>query len=106
MKKLISLRIQRIIMLIPFVNFFILFIWLFNYSRIPSNFKLFFKGFFVAIAYAIPFIALNILLSRLFTQLEILLVIENIIGLYITPFQIGFGLIKCQEKYLDQYFNH
>ncbi len=92
-------------MFIPFVNLFIWFIWLFNYSRIPSNLKLFFKAIFVAFAYALPFIILNILLSRLFTQSEVLLVMENIIGLYFIPFQIGLGVIKCQEKYLSQYFN-
>lgn len=105
MKKLISLRAQRIILFIPFVNCFIWFIWLLNYSRIPSNLKLFFKAFFVAIAYALPFIILNILLSRLFTQSEAILMIENIIGLYITPIQIGLGLIKYQEKVLKEYFN-
>lgn len=106
LKKLISLKIQKTIKFIPFVNYFILFIWLFNYSRIPSNLKLLFRALFTAFAYVFPFIVLNMLLSRLFTQTETLLVIQSIIGLYIFPFQVDLGLIKCQEKYLSEYFNH
>ena len=105
MKKLISLRVQKIILFIPFVNLFIWFIWLINYSRIPSNLKLFFKAFFVAFAYALPFVILNILLSRLFTQSEIIEALRTIIGVYFTPLFMGVGLIKCQEKYFSQYFN-
>lgn len=105
LKKLISLRVQKIITFIPLVNCFMLFIWLYNYSKIPSNLKLFFKAFFVAFVYALPFIILNILLSKLFTQSEIIEVLRTIIGVYFTPLFMGVGLIKCQEKYLSEYFN-
>lgn len=105
LKKLISLRVQKIITFIPLVNCFMLFIWLYNYSKIPSNLKLFFKAFFVAFVYALPFIILNILLSKLFTQSEIIEVLRTIIGVYFTPLFMDVGLIKCQEKYLSEYFN-
>lgn len=105
LKKLISLRVQKIILFIPYVNLFIWFIWLINFNRIPRDFKKLFTTFFIAFAFGIPCIIINILLSRLFVQTEIIEVLRTIIGVYFTPLFMGVGLIKCQEKYLSEYFN-
>lgn len=106
LKKLISLHVQKIILFIPYVNLFIWFIWLINFNRTPRDFKKLFTTFFIAFAFGIPCMIINILLSRLFVQTEIIEVLRTIIGVYFTPLFIGVGLIKCQEKALKEYFNH
>lgn len=105
LKKLISLRVQKIILFIPYVNLFIWFIWLIKFNRTPRDFKKLFTTFFIAFAFGIPCIIINILLSRLFVQTEIIKVLRTIIGVYFTPLFMGVGLIKCKEKYLSKYFN-
>lgn len=106
MKKLMSLRIQRIIMLIPFVNCVIPYIFLFNCMRVPGGQKVFLKSLLILFGLIIPIAIAQMLLYKAISQYELVLRIINPIIIYFFLFVVAFTLIKCQEKYLDQYFNH
>lgn len=103
MTKLISLRIQKVIMFIPFVNCFSLFIWLYNYSRTSKKLNVLLKSLLAIWAISIPFLILSILLSKIFPQSVIAHTIESFVMLYIVPCVVGFVLIKYQKKTLCDY---
>ena len=104
MTKLVSLRTQQVIMFIPFVNCFLLFVWLYNYSRTSKELEVLLKSILAMCAISIPFVILSILLSKIFPLSVIAHIIESFVMLYIVPFVVGFILIKYQKKTLSDYF--
>lgn len=106
MKKLVSLRIQKILMLIPFVNCVVPYIFLFNCIRTSNGQKVVLRSLLILFGLLIPIAVAQRLLYKAISQYELLLTIINPIIIYIILFVIAFTLIKCQEKYLGKYFNH
>lgn len=102
MKGMISLRTQYIIMLIPFINCLLIFIWLYNYSRFFKNVKVFFKALVMMFAVGITIVIIDILLKGIFPFSSVMLTVINCLIMYITPFLIGLSLIKLQKKLLDE----
>ena len=98
MKKLISLRTQKIIMFIPVINIFIIAFWLYNYMKTTNNIKLFFKSLLKIWGVAIAFLIVSSALLEIFSQTKFLDYIRNFIMLYLLPFTLGYVLIKYQEK--------
>lgn len=105
MKKLVSLRIQKILMLIPFVNCVVPYIFLFNCIRTPNGQKVVLRSLLILFGLLIPIAVAQMLLYKAISQYELVLTIINPIIIYIILFIIAFTLIKCQEKYFSQYFN-
>ena len=106
MKKLVPLRIQKILMLIPFVNCAVPYIFLFNCTRIPKGRKVFLKSLLILFGLIIPIAVAQMLLFKAISQYELVLRIISPIVICIMLFIIAFTLIKIQEKYLSEYFNH
>ncbi len=100
MKKFVSLKVQRILMFLPFFNCFVLFIWLYNYGRSSLPLKVFIKSLVVLFAFILLWAVINILLSRLFVGNEVIDLISTVLSLYVTPFSMAFGLIGYQKKVL------
>ena len=98
MKKLIPLRVQKVIMFIPFINIFIIAFWLYNYMKTTNNIKLFFKSLLKIWGVAIAYLIVSSALSEIFSQTKFLDYIRNFIMLYLLPFTLGYVLIKYQEK--------
>ena len=99
MKGFISIRLQKILLFIPFVNCSILFIWLYNYSKMERTKISFIRSFITGICYALPFIVASIILSKLFGHIVLIKYVLNLIMLYLVPFFLGLGLIHSQSKY-------
>ena len=98
MKKLISLRTQKIIMFIPVINTFVLFIWLYNYSKFPSNSKILIKSLLYVFAVFIPMGIIHSILFNILSEYKIASTILNFIVNYSIPLAVGYVLIKYQEK--------
>ena len=98
MKKLVPLRIQKIIMFIPIFNAFILFIWLYNYSKTPNKPKIFIKSLLETFAIVIPIGAILSILLNIFSGYKMVTVVLNFIQIYSMPLVVGYVLIKYQEK--------
>lgn len=98
MKKFVSLRTQRIISFIPYVNGLILFIWLYNYSHSKKKHKVFARSLVVIFITCIPLVALQIVFSKIFSVYPIAINIINLLAVYLIPFALGQALIKYQEK--------
>lgn len=86
-------------MLIPYI-------FLFNCMRIPGGQKVFLKSLLILFGSIIPIAIAQMLLYKVISQYELVLKIMNPIIIYFFLFIVAFTLIKCQEKYLSQYFNH
>lgn len=97
MKKYISLHTQNIIKFIPFLNFSILFIWLFNYSCTEKDLKVFMKSLVIIFGVSVPIAILHIIISKLLTDFSVIQSIFNGIFMYLIPFIIGSALIKYQK---------
>ena len=101
MKGFISIRFQKIIMFIPFLNCCILFLWLYNYSKTEKNHKTFFKSFITAISYALPFVIVGVVLSKLMGDVVLKHNLLNLIMFYLVRVALGFGLIRSQGKWKE-----
>ena len=101
MKKFVSLRVQRIMMYIPFVNCLILFVWLFNYRHSGKDYKTFGKSLIIILCVCAPLVVLQILFSKLLAKFPNVIAIVDLLAIYIIPFVLGFALIKYQEKVLN-----
>ena len=100
MNKIISLKAQKIIVVIPFLNCLILFVWIYNYARMPADFKIFARSWLVIFASAIPLVIVQIILSKIQIQPETLSEVINLLFIYLVPFAVGIGLICYQKKVL------
>lgn len=85
-------------MFLPFINFLILFVWLYNYSHTEKNSKIFMKSLFIIFCTCIPMIILQILFSKLLSRYTIVLNIVNACAIYVIPLVLGYSLIKYQKK--------
>lgn len=72
---------------------------------VPGGQKVFLKSLLILFGLIIPIAIAQMLLYKAISQYELVLRIINPIIIYFFLFVVAFTLIKCQEKYLDQYFN-
>lgn len=98
MKKIISIRFQEKIMFIPIINLGIPFIWLYNYIRTQTEYRVFAKSLIVFFAAFIPLEIMNMIVCKALTQFEIIQDIVNGIMQYLISVSFGFALIKYQKK--------
>ena len=103
MKKIISLRLQNILLYIPFANMFILYAWIFNYSRTEKDSKVLAKSLILIFCTCIPFVIIQIVLSKILPEASSILTIINIIFIYLIPFFVGRTLIRYQKKVLKDW---
>lgn len=101
MKGFISIKFQRIIVFIPLINCCILFLWLYNYSKIEKNHKIFFKSVITAICYALPLVIICVVMSKLMGDIGLTHYLLNFVMLYLVPVALGFGFIRSQGKWKE-----
>ena len=102
MKPLVSIKLQRIFLFIPFVNALLLFIWLFfclKYKIKQNEFlKVLFSLFGILFLFVIPLIFLN----KLFGANNLIVQILSYSTIYTLPFAIGCRLINYQKNLLEE----
>ena len=99
MNRFIPIKIQYIFMCIPFFNCMVLFMWLFNYSRLATKGTVFAKSLFVIFASTIPIVIIQIILQNIFQNVSIIFLLDKLM-LYLIPFSMAFNLIRFQKKVL------
>lgn len=100
MKKIISVRTQKKMALIPVFNVFVGFIWLYKYRHYINDQKIWCKSLILEFAIVIPLGLAYMLLSKLFTGYDKICFALNVFAVYFIPFALAQGLIKFQEKIL------
>lgn len=91
----ISTKTQMIIMLIPIINFFCIFIWLYNYIFYPQkSAKIWFMSLFKILLYVLPVG----IIAALFAKLWPGIIVIDILTKYIIPLLIGLSLVQYQSK--------
>ena len=85
---------------IPFVNYLILFVWLFNCYHMEEGPKIFRKSFLIIFGTVLPMAFLQILLSKIFADGSAMQAVINALFIYLIPWVLGFALIKYQRKVL------
>lgn len=93
MKK-ISLRTQKIVMFIPYINCINLFIWVNNFFCMKYSNRIAAKSILIILTSILPLLFLEITVSRLFPELEKII---TLLGSYFLPLLMGLGLIKFQQ---------
>lgn len=96
--KVVSIKAQNIISFIPIINCSSVFIWLYNYSKIPRDYKILFISVLKAFLYSLPYIIIQILASRFLYTYYVLKSIIDLLALYVIPLSISRGLIKYQKS--------
>ncbi len=96
-QKTVSLKTQRKIAFIPIINFSLLFIWLYNYSKRDRDYNVFFKSLIVVFKFTLPIVIIQIIISITLYDFPIIISATNILEIYLVPFSLGMGLIKYQE---------
>lgn len=91
---MISVKVQKYIVFIPFVNCLILFIWVYNYGKMKNDFKVFAKSLLIIGAIGLPLTMIQIIVTNLFGTAHIL----DLLMVYVTPLLIGLGLIQYQKR--------
>ena len=99
LKKQVSIKTQKTIMFIPIVNYFNLFVWLYNYSNMQKDNLVFLISLLVIFLHSIPLVIINIILSRLCSG--IIPIIYQYLMIYLIPMSISGGLIRYQNKLLE-----
>jgi len=94
MKKLIPIKLQYFFMFIPFLNIFVLLMYLINIHRSPDGFKLFLKSILIYFFSAVTPMLLFLLAEKIFGDLSRF----SFIGTYIVPLFMAFCLIQFQKK--------
>ena len=95
--KIVSIKMQRILMFIPYLNILNLFIWVYNCRCANISAAVFGRSLLLIFAHAFPFAALHILLANLFPELSGKFAFLFMYGMALS---ISYGLIKYQEKIL------
>lgn len=95
MNRLISKKIQLLITCIPYVNCFMIFIWLYNCYHSTDSAKIFPKSLLIVFLHSIPLVILQIIVSSIFVKFGP--IIDSIM-FYCIPLSIGLGLIRYQIK--------
>lgn len=96
-QKAVSLKAQRIIVYIPIINYSLLFIWLYNYSKRDRDYNVFLKSLIVVFKFTLPIVIIQIIISMTLYNFPIIISATNILEIYLVPFSLGMGLIKHQE---------
>ena len=102
MKKIISLKTQRIISFIPLANAFVLSVWLRNYRSAVNDSKVFAKSLLVLFATTIPLGVVYMLLSRWFAAQNVVRTVLTCAAIYGIPLSMAQGLIWFQKRVFDE----
>lgn len=97
MNRTISLRVQRIISFIPFVNASVLFMWLYNYRSAVNDSKVFAKSLLVIFATTLPLALLQMMFQQLLESQGNMI---NLLAVYLIPLSMASGLIHFQKNIL------
>ena len=101
-RKIIPIKVQKTLLFIPFINFAISPIFLFNYLRRQNKLTDFLKSVFAdCLATFLCVYANKLFVSAISDRKTILEIYNKIYLLYLVPVVWGIILIKCQEKYFD-----
>ena len=101
-RKIIPIKVQKTLLFIPFINFAISPIFLFNYLRRQNKLTDFLKSVFADyLATFMCVYANKLFVSAISDHKTILEIYNKIYLLYLVPVVWGIILIKCQEKYFD-----
>lgn len=93
--KQISIKTQKKIMLIPYVNIANIFIWFFNSKIMKVTPKDSARAIFLMFAVFLPLVLVQIVASEILPEMGNLL---GILNAYIIPALISFFLIKHQQQ--------
>ncbi len=97
MRRLMPIKVHYIFMFIPFLNVFVIFMYLFNIHRSPNSGKLFSKSILIFLVSGIIPMAIFTVLERNFVNLSIISFLE----MYFVPLFVDLSLIRFQKKNLD-----
>lgn len=98
MKRLLTIRSQKIILFIPIINYVIIFIWLYNYSQTTKNIKVFIKSLLMTFTLVFCLAVIYMILEKLFADVYIIDRCLDVSLQYLFPLVVGGVLIRCQEK--------
>ena len=98
MKKMIKIKCQKRLLLIPLANILIFFIWIYNcaYMKLPSI-KLI-NGVIVSFLRGLLVVIPQIILTKLFSTIPIVCTVINLFAIYLIPLCIGYRLIVWQKE--------
>lgn len=102
MKKLVSLKTQRVMSFIPFVNFFVLFTWLYNYRLAVNDYKVFAKALALLFIIALPLALAEFIIINLFSAHPTVCNIIGIIAMYCIPLCLSRSIIYFQSKIFEK----
>lgn len=91
----VSIKTQKILMFIPFVNALIWFIWLYNCIKMKVSTAAFMKSLLRMFAVIIPLAMVQLVLSKVFPDTSDIL---GYIMMYLAPLSMAFCLIRFQER--------
>ena len=97
MRKIISTKTQRILSFIPFLNIFVILIWLHNYRIAIQNMRVFFKALFILWITAFPLVILGMLLGKILVAYANIVCVIDWLVIYLVPLFMAHRLIKFQE---------
>ena len=89
-------------MFIPLLNAFVLFMWLYNYSRVKLDGSVFAKSLLILFASTIPLAIVQIILQKLLADFSIVTACIDYLMLYLIPFSMAFNLIAYQKKVFNK----
>ncbi len=98
MRLSISIKVQKILMFIPFINVFGLFIWLYNFISNSKKPTVFAKSLLIIFASTIPLVIIQIILTKLFSNSAVFVSVLGYIFTYLIPLSMDFFLIKYQRS--------
>lgn len=101
--KYVSIKMQRIIMWIPYANIANLFIWFFINRRFYSKVDTFPKTRQILLSTSLPLMVLQVLIFNYFPAAGQILAILNA---YIIPLCMGYRFIKYQLELSEDQFEH
>lgn len=99
MNKYISLYTQKKLLWIPYANYSIWFIWLYNYYQSERDTRIFLRSWPVIIICVLPvLLAFELAHAALAPDYLLLSRLLKLSSMYCYPLALGAGLIKYQEK--------
>lgn len=98
MKKIISTKVQKRMLLIPFINAFIIIALTYNSFKVPINTSKFLGIFFASSLLATPVWIISMNVYDLIDMTLLIRFILDCISFYATCFVLGYVMIKFQEK--------
>lgn len=95
----ISIKIQKIVMLIPGINPVCLAIWLYNSFFIVTSYKTILRSISIVFTSSVPLAILQVIISY---YLPLWGTVIGYINSYIIPLILGYRLIRLQEELMDR----